>query len=361
MAIREPKSRKGVSCRSLSAASASTYRRTALEPERAADVAFLIEQGELKLANRVRGCSRAKLGLLPCNLPPFCRQCAGVSKLRFEDHVTALCQLALEEMPTLMFLAGDFTVGETKTIEAGLNVVKVVLTNLRVKPLKVWAMVVGLIYTIEIAKSPRGRWWVHVHAFLAIDARQQPRSIRSLASAWARRTRVVRWPKIPFEPRSGLDRRFNRLTAHQRVAPLHAYSRESGSMRILPLKAIADIEPDLRARARYLRERKGEAGRRRRFPLAVLTRNDRLLIYRLGAVLNNRTGIFREHGRDDVKRLTRRLRDERMAAGGNTSLRVPFSTTSSREEVNCLNKHRRVRPSSDGLRARIQSRFAVSE
>lgn len=326
------------------------------DTERKAAVAFLMEHGEDRLSLRVRYCARAGLGKKPCNVPAFCGLCAAIAKLECEDWVTALFRLTLADHPTLVVFAGDFTVGETGTIEEGLHFLTAVHKSLRRHPTRAWQRVLGMSYTIEIGKSPSGRWWVHMHTFFALDARDLPPAIRSIATSWARQVRIKRWPEIPFDPRSGRDELFNELADHQRVVPLRAYAAELSTGRVLHPRSCLEIEADLRGRARYLRERKGDGRRERRRPLAVLSKSDLLAIRRVQARLNGRTGICRSYSADDIERLARTLRDARMQAA-HTSSRCQTSPAYSATPEAPAEDARRVRPSSPEWRSRVRARF----
>jgi hypothetical protein len=327
------------------------------DPERAGAVAFLLRGGFTKYATRVRHCARAGLGEFPCNLPAFCRPCTWVAQNAYADRVVALCALALSANPHIVFLAGDFTVGVTRGMREGVRLVKRVLARVRRTRSKAWKKVVGLIYSIEIGRSRSGEWWIHAHTFLAVDGRDQPSTRKSLARAWARSVRVLRWPKEPFDPRSGRDKLFEKLMKHQKVKPLRAYRDAGLPGQVLPIPAIEELEPDLRGRARYLRERNGEPGHERALALTGLSESDRLAILRARFRLNARSGVFKLHGEAEVKALTatirgRRLRNLSIRSRRDSSLRIGTRAR--------LLSTRRVPPSSPAFRARLRSRFSQS-
>ena len=342
--------------RSRPAREVSRAEHSECDSERAGAVAFLIRRHHKKRALRVRYCSRAGLGVYPCKLSAFCRPCTGVAKLDYEDRVVALCALALSDNPHLVFLAGDFTVGETKSSRYGVRLVKSVLSSVQESGSKAWARIVGVIYSIEIGKSRTGKWWVHVHTFLALDSRDQPPTRKAFAREWARKVRVTRWPKKPFDPRSECDRLYERLMRSQSIKPLHAYTRKAMTTRIVPVASLAEIEPDLRARARYLRERNGEPGHERVLALTWLTEDDRLAIMDLRARLNARTGVFRNHKEPEVRALAAQLRAQRR---GDLSRRRLFSVAAAIRARLTHVAGGPVRPSSQEFRSRLRARHSV--
>lgn len=326
-----------------------------VEPERVQAVSFLLHRERPRFAMRVRYCSRARLGLYPCNLPPFCRQCTGAAKLRYEDRVMAMCTFALADNTFVIILASDFTVGETESLEEGVRWVKVVLSDMQRKPAKTWSRIIGVIYTIEVGRSRRGKWWVHIHTFLAIDARNQPLRLQSLGKAWARRVRSLRWPDQPFDPRNESDTLYRRLIKSQCIKPLHAYAWSAASHRLVPIESVQGIEADVRARARYLRERKGEPGNERVVALTRLSNTDRLAIIDLRARLNGRSGLFRNHSERKIVAVARRLRDRRLA---DLSRRRLLSRNAPANARLIVAAPRRVIPSSPQFRARLRSHFS---
>lgn len=322
--------------------------------ERAGSVAFLIRHRRQKYALRVRYCSRARLGLYPCGLPSFCRPCTGFAKLQYEDRVMALCALALSDNPKVVFLAGDFTVGETKSARKGVRLVKTLLSSIQESGAKAWARIVGVLYSIEIGKSRTGRWWVHAHTFLALDTRDQPPTRQALAKEWAWEARLRRWPDEEVGRRSESDKRYKKLLKSQKVKPLYLYTRMGMGVRLQPVPSKAALEPDLRARARYLRERNGEPGHERILALTRLADEDRLAIIDLRERLNGRTGMFRNHKEPEVRALAAQLRARRLEDLSRRRL------DSHAPIVNARRPHPgvvRVRPSSSGFRSRLRAHF----
>jgi hypothetical protein len=268
----------------------------------------------------------------------------------------ALCALAQSDNPHVVFLAGDFTIGETDGMRDGVAVVRQVFERLRRTPSRAWKKVLGLVYSIEIARSRTGKWWVHAHTLLAVDRRDQPSTRKSLPRAWARIARALRWPEEPFDPRSGSDDRFNALMEHQKVKPFHAYKQDGRAGHVVQVLSIDELEADLRGRARYLRERNGEPGHEPFLARTRLTEDDRLAILRARFRLNGRAGIFKRHGKDEVKALADgyrqiRFQDPSIRRQRDHPPRAPAPHMSSR---------RRVPPSSRTFRDRLRRRFSPS-
>jgi hypothetical protein len=216
------------------------------------------------------------------------------------------------DTPDLIFYAADLTVGEGDDPLAQAQLLLKVLARLRASRSSVWRHVRGGSRVIEFHRSPSGAWWVHMHAHIAVRASEQPATPGLLASAWAARVRIVRWPDIPFDKRNAWDDPiFKTLRRNQLVRPLRAYEHELG-MRKSPLPLVY-LRDDIRRRAEYVRHRGVDRKRRSKRVKARLSLRDRVMLATLGLRLVDRWGIFRDHSAPAVDESARGIRAARIS------------------------------------------------
>jgi len=155
-----------------------------------------------------------------------------------------------------------------------------------------WSKVRGIMWWIEPARGAGGRWRSHIHAVVAFDERDAPRSPRCLILKWAHDHRAelsAPWSRDRWES----DRKYLPIITHQDIKPLHCYRQSKLSSRVEsscnPVLRLSDVM-EVAEYSRTDRRPKSSNPEVRTVPLSV---DDRVHITLLGLRLRDCQGVFR--------------------------------------------------------------------
>lgn len=163
-----------------------------------------------------------------CNKPMLCDSCWVADSYSAQASATGRAFVALVGNPNLMFVHATLGAGTFPTWQSGVAAVRETLVRLRRNGPSSWKRVRGGYWVIEIERRENGGYAPHLHAVLAFDAGDPPRSFKSVGFDWARMMRRVRLPNRAFDRADGRDRLHAELMESQRITPLHAYGNHTG-------------------------------------------------------------------------------------------------------------------------------------
>lgn len=190
-------------------------------------VRFLNGKCRSKLARSVAMCKPIAQGFR-CNKPMLCDSCWVADSYSAQASATGRAFVALVANPHLMFVHATLGAGTFPTWQSGVAAVQETLARLRRNGPSSWKRVRGGYWVLEIERRENGAYAPHLHAILAFDATDPPRSFRSVGFDWARVMRQVRLPNRTFDPANDHDALHAELRESQRITPLHAYGIHSG-------------------------------------------------------------------------------------------------------------------------------------
>ena len=271
------------------------------ESQRRQIAARLDRQGRRDIALKVYCCAPKDdaLGAYPCNKPLCCGYCAAVAGFMERRDRSARALLALEANPNLAFYYMTLTTHDSVDFEPQIRALKKRMKKLLRRRKGAWSKVRGLEWWIEPARGANGKWRSHIHAVVAFDERDIPRSPRCLILKWAHDHRAelsAPWSRNRWES----DRKYRAFIDHQDIKPLYCYTPSKLSSRVdsscNPVFRLLDV---MEVAEYSRRDRRLESSNPdvRTVPLSA---DDRVHIALLGLRLRGCTGAF--FGVDDAAR-----------------------------------------------------------
>lgn len=189
---------------------------------------FLHGKGMPTLARSVAMCRPMSLGFR-CNKPMLCDSCWVADSYRTQASVVGRVFMALAGNPNLLFVHATLGAGTFRTWQEGVDAIRQTLVRLRRRGPTSWKRLKGGCWVIEIERRESGAYAPHLHAILAFDATNPPKSFKRVGFDWARMMRKVRRPNSPQHPAGKADALLTELMLSQYVECLHAYGSHEGS------------------------------------------------------------------------------------------------------------------------------------
>lgn len=190
-------------------------------------VRFLNGKGRFRVARSVAMCRPIAQGFR-CNKPMLCDSCWVADTYAAQASATGRAFMALVDNPHLIFVHATLGAGTFPTWQKGVEAVRKTLARLRRNGPSSWKRVRGGYWVLEIERRENGSYAPHLHAILAFDATDPPRSFKSVGFDWARMMRRVRLPSKALDRDDKHDRLLAELTDSQNITPLHAYGHHTG-------------------------------------------------------------------------------------------------------------------------------------